>query len=118
MLRDITMVYHDMTHTFNWVKDDSVFIERKELENLSKEDFQKRYVELEATIKSATRPEPVKEEEPPKKQEQVVLQSPKVVEPEVKEKTVTAAFECVGTMKQLLALGQYMKDNGITYKNI
>lgn len=118
MLRDITMVYHDMTHTFNWVKNDSVFIERKELENLSKEDFQKRYVELEATIKSATRPEPVKEEEPPNKQEPVVLQSPKVVDPEVKEKTVTAAFECVGTMKQLLALGQYMKTNGITYKNI
>jgi len=32
--------------------------------------------------------------------------------------TFTASFECVGTMAQLKAIGQYMKENNIIYKNI
>jgi len=31
---------------------------------------------------------------------------------------VTAQFEATATFAQLKALGQYMKDNNITYKNI
>ncbi len=38
--------------------------------------------------------------------------------PQRREQLVKAQFEVTGTMSQLKALGQYMKDNHITYKNL
>jgi hypothetical protein len=43
------------------------------------------------------------------------LESPKEI---IEAEKFDASFEVHGTMKQLTALGQYMKDNNITYENI
>jgi hypothetical protein len=116
MLQGLAFISHEMTRTYNWISDDSVNIEMKDVETLSKEDFNKRYVELEREVKERTKKEEPAPEEKPKQPE--VLQAPKVEEPVQKEKTYKASFECEGTMAQLKALGQYMKDNNIKYKNL
>lgn len=127
MLRNIAMVFHHMTKTFNWVTDESIFIEQCDVENLSKEEFNKEFVALEARIKATmpvkaevvTQSEPVISKTPtPVPAKSTPLKAPTVVHEPIKEKTFKASFECEGTMSQLKALGQYMKDNNITYKNI
>jgi hypothetical protein len=57
------------------------------------------------TVINAVAPKEIKE----------VFQAPKEV---IKEETFEASFEVSGTMSQLKALGQYMKSQGIEYKNI
>jgi hypothetical protein len=132
MLRSISMVYGDLTRCFHFISDENIFIAQSDIENLSKEDFQKLYVDVEskiiafrksqeqtlfnqqtvaptvqqATAAQATPPAP----EP--------LPAPTETKPQEPEKTFTASFEVTGTMAQLKGLGQYMKDNGLTYKNI
>lgn len=118
MLHNITFVYSELTRTYNWVGDDSLNIDLKDVENLSKEDFNKRYVELERAVKDRTKKEEPKPEANPEPKQPEVLQAPKVETPAPKEKTYKATFEAEGTMAQLKALGQYMKDNNINYKNI
>lgn len=124
MLQALAMVYHQLTRSYNWVQDDNIYIELKDIESLSKEDFQKRYVEIEAQIKerTSTKPEPVPEKPTPApapKPTAAPLQAPSVEKKEnAPEKTFKASFECTGTMAQLKALGQYMKENNITYKNL
>ncbi len=44
-----------------------------------------------------------------------ILQAPKKDEP---EKKLTATFEAYGTMEQLKSIGQFMRENGIEYKNL
>lgn len=130
MLNRLAVVYHDMTKTYNWVRDDSINIDRKDLENLPKDEFNKRFVAIEAEIKKRTEEdmkkrtalEPEEQPEPAKKPEAKqpeLLKPPKEVAQEPKtEKKYKASFEAEGTMAQLKALGQYMKDNNINYKNI
>lgn len=110
-LRKLSMVYKDLTKSFNWVNDDNVYITNHDVENLSKEEFNKRYVELEQAIKSLT---------PDTKTPEVIqpLKAPVVEQPKQQEKTLTATFSATGTMAQLTALAEYMKQNNITYKNI
>lgn len=125
MLHSLAFVYSDLTKTYNWVSDDSLNIELKDVENLPKEDFNKRYVEFEMAVKERTKkeepkPEEKKEESKPEPKQPEVLQAPKVEAsaPEQKEKEYSATFEVIGTMAQLKALSQYLKDNGIKYKNL
>lgn len=126
MLRGITMVHHDMTRTFTFVQDDSIIISDSEIENLPKNEFEKKFVELESKIKeyqnqSERNAEPEHtEEKPTPKQVKTPepIQAPVEETPVVKEKEYKAVFECTGTMKQLKALGEYMKENNIIYKNL
>jgi hypothetical protein len=133
MIRSLSMVYHDITKTFNYIQDESIMIEQKEIEKFSKEDFQKCFVEIENKIKAnqadlfsqqQNEPEESKKEahgkdtDPEAKQPSEPLQAPVKEKFNPEEKKVKAAFECEGTYFQLKALGQYMKDNGIIYKNI
>ena len=116
----LAFVHNTMVNCYYWVSDDSVMIEMKEIENLSKDDFERRFLELESEVKSKSKPV-VTEEQTTKETTQSAqpLKAPKVVDsPELKSKMVMAKFECTGTLAQLKALGQYMKDNGITYKNL
>lgn len=122
-LQGIAMFYHQMTKTYNWITDESIFIKQSEIEHNSKENFDKSFVALEARIKAATpAPEPKNRPAKPKMEpiqpkKATPLKAPAIVK-EVKEEIFTASFECEGTMSQLKALGQYMKDNNITYTNI
>lgn len=127
MLTSMSMVYHDMTMTYNYVQDESIFIELAEIENLKPEDFNKKYVEIESKIKAKqadlfsqqnTTAAETSSPAPAPKPEEPILKAPEEVKQPEPEKTFKAKFECEGTMIQLKALGLYMKENGITYKNL
>ncbi len=125
LLRNLSMIYHDLTKTFNWVGDENLFISRKDIEGLPAEDFRKRFVELESRIKARqSQSQPAETRQPETVQAPEVKQPAGALKAPVEEKqpeavpTFTASFQVIGTMAQLKALGQYMKDNGITYKNI
>ena len=117
------MVYHDMTKSYNWINDESVYMLLSEIEDLPKEDFTKRFVEIETVIREAESAK--KAQEQPQKEVSAPITPPlkAPVQEVVKEqaepvKVIRAEFRCFGTMVQLKALGQYMKDNNIKYENI
>jgi hypothetical protein len=119
LFRSLGMVYFDMTKTFALPADDSIFMKQSDIENLSKDEFLVKFIEVEAKaneIKAKTAPtlSEVAEAVAPREIKEI-LQAPKEI---IKEELFDAVFEVSGTMKQLTALGEYMKLNGITYKNI
>ena len=133
-LRGLSMAWSDLTRSLHFAQDENIFITLADVENLSKDEFQKRYVEIESKITSfrnsqpaaathqatapteqqqaapATAPAPTKAPEP--------LQAPTEAKPLVSEKQFAASFEVIGTKAQLESLVQYMKSNNLTYKNI
>ena len=134
-LRNLSMVFHDMTKTYNWVEDESIFITLYDIESLSKDEFTKRYLEIDTEIKrikaekeaaekqrlealksDSKEEEPIVVEKP--KQAPAPLQAPTEVVPEQPVKKVKATFEVTGTMKQLMALKEFLVSNNYEYKNI
>lgn len=108
-LKSLGLIFDEMTNTF--VFNDSIFISVNDVENLSKEEFTTKYISIENDIKTESSingvSQPIEEKQ--------VLQAPKVEE---KIELVTASFSVTGTIAQLRALGAYMKQNNINYKNI
>jgi hypothetical protein len=118
------MVYIDITNSYEF--DTEIYVRGDDIEDLNKEDYTKLISSIESRINdvksllikqrqaettlSAT---PIEHSAP--KTPIAPIQAPKV---EVIEKQVIASFEVSGTMAQLRNLGAYMKQNGITYKNI
>lgn len=105
---------------------DSIYIRLSDVEDLERDLFVKRYNELklaieevqqkESAIASAQAPNDMyAPAETPQPTPVATFTAPKVV---VQEEIVTASFEVQGTMLQLRALGEFMKANNITYKNI
>ena len=126
-LEELGFKYVDITKTYEFNED--ILIELSEIENLSKEDFIVKWSELqvkvsdfklkEAKAKTARTPEVEKVEKPTVKK--VITVSAPVQAPKIEKKPEplkTASFEVTATMTQLRALGAYMKENNITYKNI
>ena len=120
-LRSLGMIYSDITRSFLSTFDDQIFVKQSDIESLDKEEFLAKFVEVEAKVNEikakAKQSEPAKPETvvEPKKEVKKPLEAPKEV---IKEEVLEATFQCSGTMRQLIALGEYMKANGITYKNI
>jgi hypothetical protein len=95
---------------------DELFVTSSFIESSTSEEFTNKVIECEEKIKlekqkTGTQSNidftaPVKP---------TVISAPTI---QTKEETVTASFEVTGTMAQLRALGQYMKDNNLIYKNI
>ena len=127
------MTYHDLTKAFVYSLDDAIYVRQSDIESLSKEDWNKKFVEVEsiiaekksqATLSFTTSPTsrtPTKEaaETPvPETKTPDPLPAPIEVKEDTKEDVFTASFEVQGTMAQLKALGAYMKENNINYKNI
>lgn len=124
-LQAMSMVYHDITKTYNYVSDESIYIEYKDVENLSASDWLKEITDIEilintlkAALQAASQPVSPEQVTVQQKPAPAPLEAPKEVQPEVQEKLLKASFEVTGTMAQLKALGQYMRDNNINYKNI
>jgi hypothetical protein len=117
LLRGINFYFSDMTKTFNWVSDENVNVSLSDVENLSKEEFQKLFVKVEALTK-VKEPESVLDKPAPEIKAPEPIKAPTIIEPAKQEPTFTASFECVGTMAQLMALKAYLIENKITYKNI
>ncbi|MBR8535441.1 DUF1351 domain-containing protein [Carboxylicivirga sediminis] len=122
-LLSVAMVYHDLTKTYNWVQDEeNVFITLSDVENISDDEFLSRFVELEAKIKAAI--DAKKTEEAPKVEkvvEKETLKAPSVEAPQqqtAQPEMLEAKFTVKGTMTQLKALAQYMRDNNIEFQTI
>ncbi len=144
MLRGLSMVYRDMTKSYNWIEDETVFILHSEVETISRDEFNKAFTSIEATIQKfkaekaeierqrieqlkAQEKQVVQVELPLEQPKQVIkpapapLQAPIEVVPEVKtapEKRVSATFEVVGTMPQLMRLKEFLVTNNYEYKNV
>ena len=111
-LKELGLIVDEMTNSF--VYNDSIFISISDLEKLSKEDFTTKYLSIEGDIKLYRSSMEIPKENNPVEEKQV-LQAPVIEE---KVELVTASFSVTGTMAQLHALGNYMKQNNITYRNI
>ena len=132
-LKSLGMEFVEITNAYEFNAD--IYITMSDINHLLKDDFTAKYHDCEAKIKDVKlqellKPLEVEIEETP----EVVIYSKKTIShpvsnviaapisaPKVeatKEPLKKAQFEVTATMTQLRALGQYMKDNGITYKNI
>lgn len=113
------MVFDDFSKTY--IYDDEIFITVAFLKESTKEEFTKKLIECQEKIK-----ERKASEKPEVKQSEMSFfapSGPAISAPTVKESTpaeelVTASFKVTGTMAQLKALGQYLRDNKINYQNI
>lgn len=118
-LEKLGFLFVSITNSYEYNAD--IYVTVDEIESLSKEDFTKKYAECEAKILDLKQSELVKEVNSNFKRNPIFspveepIQAPKV---EQLEPLKTASFQVTATMTQLRALGQYMKDNNITYKNI
>jgi len=116
-LHAISMVFHDISKTYNWVQDESVMISLNDVENLPKDEFNARMLEL---VGKTTPKQPEVLQAPVQATAPVsapVQQATAPLQP-TKEETFTASFEVTGTYSQLKGLGEYLRTNGITYKNL
>jgi len=119
-LEALGMKLVDVTNTYEF--DNIIWVEKKDVEQMDDEMWMKKLATLQREIESAGAE--AKKDEP--------SQGPPVAPPPVgapverqsresgdqEEKTVTATFRVTGPYHKLKALGQYMRDNGIQYKNI
>jgi hypothetical protein len=134
-IEKLGMRFFEITNSYDFNAD--IYISLDDINSLSKEDFTKKYLDLEARIKDvkAKELEEKRQLEAKQKADQVsespiiecpIIETPKVVAPPISAPIVevapepikTASFEVKATMTKLRALGEFMKTNGIIYKNI
>lgn len=114
LISGIGMVYDEFSKTY--VYNDETFVTRQFVVDATNEEFNIRFAELNNSIAADKAANP--------QQGEMTFGAPTPAAPvsapavSKTEQLVKASFEVTGTMSQLRALGQYMKDNKITYKNI
>ena len=139
MLRKINMIYHDFTKTYNFVSDEKIMLSKGDVENLSKEDWNKKFVESEGKIKAFNTAKIVEQAKPilseplmpSNAQIQIetpvtpvvvpeVLKAPEKIEPEVVivEELCEVTFSVTDTYDRLTALNEFLKSNNYQYKQI
>jgi hypothetical protein len=108
-------VFVEFTKTFQFGSHE-IIITDKEVNELSKEEFTQRFIELSEQIKNYKANQQSKKAKTDTEVPVIApLEAPKV---EVKEKQVEAEFRVTGTMSQLMALKEFLISNQITYINI
>jgi hypothetical protein len=97
----------------------SEFVTLNEIENLEKDEFDKRVIQIETRLKEYAQAQKEPSGNVQSQSEQVQHEKP-LEAPVIDEskKLVTASFEVTGTMEQLQALGRYLRENKIQFKNI
>lgn len=116
----------EITNSYEYNAD--IYVSLNDVENLSKEDFTAKYAEIEVKINDLKASQIEVIETPiSTEQESPITNSPKAVisapisTPKLEtpvEEIKVAQFEVKATMSKLRALGEFMKSNGIEYKNI
>ncbi len=116
----------EITNSYEYNAD--IYVSLNDVENLSKEDFTAKYSEIEVKIDDLKASQievietPISTEQespitnPPKVIVSTHISAPNVETPQ--EETKVAQFEVKATMSKLRLLGEYMKREGIIYKNI
>ena len=127
-LEALGMQFIDITNAYEYNFNPDIYIDTKDIENLSPEDFIAKVSECEVKINaiksealnkeaSATENTPVEKHSSNGSVADPVVAP--VAAPTIEKKPEplkTASFEVTATMPQLRALGAYMKANNITYK--
>ena len=136
-------VYHDLTRTYNWIRDESVMVRYDDIERMTDDEWTKKFVETEIAVNrrreelEAGKPEvlqaPTVEETVPVfdswdrggRRQQPSVSMPESasapVEPETPaepEEIFTARFEVNGTYGKLMKLAEFLKSNNYEYQNI
>jgi len=125
-LEKLGMQYVEITNAYEFNAD--IYVTLSDINNLSKDQFTSKYHDCEAKIKDIKAKElaakPSLNGNKVASAESPIITAP-VVEPiaaptveKEAEPLKKASFEVTATMTQLRALGQYMKENNINYKNI
>lgn len=116
-LYELGMAFVTITDCFEYNAD--IYINNTDIEVLSDNDFIKKVSEVEAKIKNLKSIELEKQnalKQPLQSNISQPITAPKEV---IKDEPLKrASFEVTATMTQLRALGEYMKQNNINYKNI
>lgn len=123
-LQALGMQFVEITNTYEYNAD--IYIDIKDIENLSPEDFMAKTAECSVKINAIKAEEAKQEPQAPeastiKKASSNGVAVAPVSAPTIERKQEplkTASFEVTATMPQLRALGAYMKANNIIYKNI
>lgn len=123
-LVNLGLNYVEITNNYEY--NYNIFVSLSDINFLSKEDFTAKFAEISVLVNAekakqievVESPESTEKpiEEPVKKSVTAPISAPTVEAP--KEEIKTASFEVKATMTKLRALGVYMKENGIEYKNI
>lgn len=117
-LQKLGFVYKTITDSYEY--NDEIFISETDINELSKEDFTAKYEVFKVEINELKEKENINNNNTEKRVEKASI-APKLTTPKVekpKEELKKASFEVTATMEKLRALGAYMKENGIIYKNI
>jgi len=109
---DAGMAFDEFTKAYFY--DDEVFLTETFVINASKEEFALRLAECVEKIREDKVVNPQQGE----MTFAAPVAAPTLYTAHKAEELVKAQFEVTGTMAQLMALGQYMRDNHITYINI
>lgn len=133
------LILIDFVNIYEYKDSSEIFVTIAEIENLSKEEFSNKIIQIELAIKAhieANTVQPTTLDTAPVYEVKYVattpLGAPKIINNSVPVSTapiidtsvskasdlVTASFECTGTIDQLKSVGAFMKQNNITYKNI
>jgi len=112
-LHKITFVYSDIANAYYFVQDNTVSISLNDVETLENDEWNKRYVNFEATFahynKKPEQPEIFKTAAP------VIV--PQIAE-QPKEEIHQAKFCVEGTMSELMKLKEFLVSNNYKYQNI
>ena len=114
-LRSLSFTYHDLSRTYNWINDESIMIPYSDIENLSDEDWIKRYADIESRVK-------VKQDT----NRAPVLQAPTISAPtqeiaspqKANEEICEGKFIVTGTYNELKRLSEFLIANNYKYQNI
>ena len=125
MLAALAFVSSDIAKAYYWVRNETVAISLSDIENLSNEDWNKRYIEVELIIKEAQRKEDEQKkaatnEATPTSTAEVLKapteEMPKAEQP--KAEVFEAKFAVKGTLVELTALSEFLKSNNYQYQNL
>jgi hypothetical protein len=125
-LNSLGLNYVEITDSFEFNED--IYVSLNDINTMSKEDFTAKYAEIQVkinefnankvnvveTTEAQTQETPIAS--PPRPPVSNPISAPKVEV--IQEEIKTASFEVKATMAKLRLLGEYMKREGITYKNI
>lgn len=121
-LTDLGLNYIEITNNYEFNED--IYLSLGDINNLTKENFAAKYAEIEIKIndiKAEQIPEQPVKSIPIANLPKKVINRPTISAPVIQstpEELKTASFTVTATLKKLRALGEYMKENGITYINI
>ena len=110
------MKWTEITSAYEITPD--IYITKEEILNLDNQGFINKIAEIEIKINEIKKSELAKESGVPEPVKEEPIQAPKVEESNQDLPIKTASFEVKGTLPQLRALGEYMKSNKISYRNI